>query len=76
MPKPPNPDDRSDNVEHLQDALDDTMENVHETRDYLKAHQGAVSPEQRSDLERKQERREDAIRGFRREIQDEAEDPH
>ena len=73
----PNPDDRSDNVEHLQEALSNTMENMRETDDYLKAHKGELGPTQEGQLHRQQDQREEAIEGFRSEIEDEAEhSPH
>ncbi|MDA8345459.1 MAG: small acid-soluble spore protein Tlp [Thermaerobacter sp.] len=75
MPNPPKPDDRSDNVEHLQESLSNTMENMRETEDYLKAHRGEIGHEQRADLARQQSQRAEAIEGFRDEIEDEAEDP-
>lgn len=67
------PDDRSDNVEKLQRALSNTMENMRETKDYLKAHEGALDSSEQADLEAKNQRRETAIQGFREEIKDEAE---
>ncbi len=72
MPRRPKPDDRSNNVERLQESLSNTMENMRETDDYLRAH--GLGPEERRDLARQQEQREDAIEGFRAEIEDEAED--
>ncbi len=74
MHERPNPDDRSDNVERLQESISNTMENMRETKDYLKAHRGELRPKQRQDLRRQQAQRADAIEGFRREIEDEAED--
>ncbi|MBX5436198.1 MAG: small acid-soluble spore protein Tlp [Alicyclobacillaceae bacterium] len=65
------PDDRSDNVAKLQDMIQDTMENMREARDFLKAHGEEMRAEDRARLEAKNERREQAIQGFREEIQDE-----
>lgn len=66
------PDDRSDNVEKLQNMIADTMENVRESRDYVKAHADEISAEQKAEMEAKNERREESIDAFRSEIQDEA----
>lgn len=68
----PKPDDRSDNVEKLQGAIDHTMENLRETQDHLRAHRAELNPGTRHDLTEKNQRRERAIRGFREEIKDEA----
>ncbi len=65
------PDDRSDNVEKLQNMIDNTMENIRESRDYLKAHGDEMEPREKSNLEAKNQRREESIEGFRSEIQDE-----
>jgi small acid-soluble spore protein (thioredoxin-like protein) len=72
--KRPNPDDRSDNVHRLQESISNTMENMRETKDYLKAHREELGPKQKADLRHQQEQRDAAIEGFRREIEDEAED--
>lgn len=66
------PDDRSDNVEKLQTMIQTTMENMRDTRDYLKAHCDEISNDERATLEAKNQRREEAIQGFRSEIKDEA----
>jgi small acid-soluble spore protein (thioredoxin-like protein) len=64
----PNPDDRSDNVEKLQDMVQNTIENIekaHETMQFS-------SPEERAKIEEKNRRREEAIEAMRAEIKDEA----
>jgi small acid-soluble spore protein (thioredoxin-like protein) len=64
----PNPDDRSDNVEKLQDMVQNTIENIekaHETMQFS-------SPEERANIEAKNERREEAIAAMRAEMKDEA----
>jgi len=66
------PDDRSDNVDKLQDMIADTMENIRESRDYLKAHGDQMSEEQKAEMQAKNQRREESIEGFRSEIKDEA----
>lgn len=68
----PKPDDRSDNVERIANAIDNTMENLRESRDFLKAHGDEMHAEDKADLTAKNERREHAIQGFREEIKDEA----
>ncbi|GLG00404.1 protein Tlp [Alicyclobacillus hesperidum subsp. aegles] len=66
------PDNRADNVEHLQQALNHTMENIREAETFLAAHGDDMNPKDVSALERKNERRREAIAGFREEIKDEA----
>lgn len=64
----PKPDDRSDNVEKLQDMVQNTIENIeaaHETMQF-------ASPEEREKIEAKNKRREESIQGMREEIKDEA----
>jgi small acid-soluble spore protein (thioredoxin-like protein) len=64
----PKPDDRSDNVEKLQNMIHDTIENIeaaHETMQF-------ASGEEKQNIEDKNKRREEAIDGFRSEIKDEA----
>lgn len=65
------PDDRSDNVEKLQEMIQNTMENIRESRDYVKAHADELTPEERANIEQKNQRREESIEGFCSEIQDE-----
>lgn len=71
MPKP-KPDDRSNNVERLQEHLKDTYENVEEAEDFLKAHKGEMGPRQVDEVLGKNDRRREAIEGYRDEIKDEA----
>lgn len=68
----PKPDDRSDNVEKLQDMLQNTEQNIRESQDYLRAHGDEISAKEKQDIEEKNQRREESIDGFRAEIQDEA----
>ncbi|MCL6632797.1 MAG: small acid-soluble spore protein Tlp [Alicyclobacillus herbarius] len=70
------PDDRSDNVEKLQRAIQNTMANLREANDFLKAHEEEMKASDRAAIEAKNERRERAIEGFREEIKDEIEDAH
>lgn len=68
----PKPDDRSDNVGRIADAIQDTMGNLRETEDFLKAHGDTMNSTDKEALEAKNNRRERAIEGFREEIRDEA----
>ncbi len=60
----PNPDDRSDNVEKLQSMIHHTIENMEEAE--------AAMEFSSSEDQAKNERRSEAIDGFRSEIKDEA----
>lgn len=64
----PNPDDRSDNVEKLQDMVQNTIHNIEEANESLEFATG----EQRQQIKEKNQRREESIEAFRNEIQDEA----
>jgi len=73
VPKP-KPDDRSDNVEKLQEMIENTEENYNETKEYLRAHGEESAKTEKEQLENKNDRRLQAIEGFREEIKDEVED--
>ncbi|MCZ0755726.1 small acid-soluble spore protein Tlp [Anoxybacillus sp. J5B_2022] len=64
----PNPDDRSDNVEKLQDMVQNTIENIEKAQETMQF----SSPEEREKIEAKNERREEAIAAMREEMKDEA----
>ncbi len=64
----PKPDDRSDNVEKLQEMIVHTIENMDEAEESLDF---ANSEEQRSQIEAKNERRRESIEGMRQEVKDE-----
>ena len=66
------PDDRSDNVEKLQEAVQNTIDNLEESESYLNEHAEEIAPQERQALSNKNENRRDAISGFRNEIKDEA----
>ena len=70
----PNPDDRSDNVDKLQRHIQNTQANMREARDQLRAHGQEMNEQDREDIVDKNERRRDAIDGFREEIRDEVRD--
>lgn len=64
-----NPDDRSDNVEKLQDMVQNTIENIEEAEESMEF----ASGEDKQRHQRKNARREESIEAFRNEIQDESE---
>lgn len=66
-----NPDDRSDNVEKLQEMIQNTIENMEEAEESLDAQS---SGRDRAGIEAKNRRREDAIEFMRTEIKDESRD--
>jgi len=63
----PNPDDRSDNVEKLQDMIHDTLENIDEAEEHMEW----GSEEEQEQIKAKNKRRKEAVEGFRNEIKDE-----
>lgn len=65
----PNPDDRSDNVDRLQQQVVDTIENLEEAHDTMQ--NPDLSDEQRQEILAKNRRREESIARKREEIQDE-----
>jgi len=65
----PNPDDRSDNVEKLQDMVQDTIQNLEAAHETMRFSSG----EEKEKIKAKNKRREEAIEGMRQEIKDEAE---
>jgi small acid-soluble spore protein (thioredoxin-like protein) len=66
------PDNRADNVEKLQSAVQNTIQNMEEADEYLAEFSDEISSEERSSIEEKNERRRASIAGMRREISDEA----
>lgn len=65
----PKPDDRSDNAEKLEQMIGDTLQNMNETEERM----DHAHPDEKEKLKKKNKRREEAIEGFRDEIQDEIE---
>ncbi|WP_230973903.1 small acid-soluble spore protein Tlp [Cerasibacillus terrae] len=63
----PKPDDRSDNVEKLQNMVQDTIQNIHASEETLEN----LTGEQREQIIAKNKRRKAAIEGMREEIKDE-----
>ncbi|HET7629178.1 MAG TPA: small acid-soluble spore protein Tlp [Bacillales bacterium] len=70
--KRPKPDDRSDNVEKLQQMVHDTIENIEAAHETLQ--NDDLSENQRQEIIAKNERREQSLRGMREELKDEAHD--
>lgn len=64
----PKPDDRSDNVEKMQDMIQDTLENMEEAEETMEF-SDEIGKEQ---ILAKNKRRKEAIEGFREEIKDES----
>lgn len=70
------PDNREDNVSHLQKAVQDTIENFREAKDYLNEFGDEISASEKEQILDKNERRKRSISGFREEIKDEARHQH
>lgn len=66
------PDNRADNVEHLQQNIQNTQDNLNEAEDYLNEFASEISSQEREQIEDKNERRKRSIEGFREEVKDEA----
>ncbi|CAI6031041.1 small acid-soluble spore protein Tlp [Cohnella sp. JJ-181] len=66
------PDNREDNVVHLQQHIQDTEENLIEAESYLNEFASEISDKERSQIEAKNERRKDSLASFREEVKDEA----
>lgn len=64
----PNPDNRSDNVEKLQDMVQNTIENFEEAEDTMQF----ASNEEKEQIQAKNKRRAESIESMRSEIQDES----
>jgi small acid-soluble spore protein (thioredoxin-like protein) len=65
----PKPDDRSDNVEKLQEMITNTIENMEEAEESMAF---TDSDEQLQQIEAKNERRRESLESFRSEVRDEA----
>ncbi|QAA31017.1 small acid-soluble spore protein Tlp [Clostridium manihotivorum] len=64
-----NPDDRRDNVDKIQQHINDTLENIHLANDMIEI---TDDEKTKQDLKEKNDRREEALDSFRKEIRDEA----
>lgn len=69
MNNKPKPDDRSDNVERIQDNITMTIQNIHRADEMIKK---TSDSKMKKELEEKNKRRQDALKGMRSEIRDEA----
>ncbi|WP_409305653.1 small acid-soluble spore protein Tlp [Peribacillus sp. SCS-155] len=65
----PKPDDRSDNVDKLQEMVQNTIQNIHKAEASLEF----TSGDQVSQIQEKNNRRRESIETLRNEIRDEAE---
>lgn len=65
----PKPDDRSDNVQKIQQNITNTIINYRETKDLINK---VDNEKEKNDLLEKNKRREQSIKGMREEIRDEA----
>jgi small acid-soluble spore protein (thioredoxin-like protein) len=66
------PDNRADNVEHLQEHVKNTIDNLEEAEEYLDEHAEEISTEEISNITNKNQNRRESISAFREEIKDEA----
>jgi small acid-soluble spore protein (thioredoxin-like protein) len=66
------PDNRKDNVAHLQNAVQNTIENYQEAKDYLEEFGDEISTQEKNQIDEKNERRKHSISGFQEEIKDES----
>ena len=71
MDNRPKPDDRRDNVERIQFNIDNTIMNYRKTEDTIKI---TEDEKQKQELEEKNKRRDQALKGMRKEIRQEAVD--
>lgn len=63
----PNPDNRADNVEKLQEMVHNTIENVEQSHDAMQF----ATDEEKENIEAKNARREESLEAMRVEIKDE-----
>lgn len=66
------PDNRADNVQKLQHAVQNTQRNLEEAESYLTEHAAEISETERSGIEAKNEHRRESMQSMRSEISDEA----
>lgn len=70
MAQKPKPDDRSDNVERIQENIDNTVKNMREAEDKMALMEDGSKAKQ--DLQAKNERRAMSLEAMRKEIREEA----
>lgn len=66
----PKPDDRSDNVDKLQQMVQNTLENIDEAEETM----NESSVETNQQIKAKNQRRKESVEAMRQEIKDESED--
>jgi small acid-soluble spore protein (thioredoxin-like protein) len=66
------PDNRADNVEHLQSHTQNTIQNLEEAEQYLDEHSDEIGAAELNDIKEKNANRRQSIAGFRKEIEDES----
>jgi small acid-soluble spore protein (thioredoxin-like protein) len=66
------PDNRADNVDHLQEHVKNTIDNLEEAEAYLDEHADEISTEEINNITNKNQNRRESISAFREEIKDEA----
>ncbi|MEC3885980.1 small acid-soluble spore protein Tlp [Halobacillus litoralis] len=64
----PNPDNRADNVDRLQEKVTNTIENIEESHDAMQF----ATEEEKRNIEKKNKRRNQSLEAMRDEIKDEA----
>ncbi|MYL48592.1 small acid-soluble spore protein Tlp [Halobacillus litoralis] len=64
----PNPDNRADNVDRLQEKVTNTIENIEESHDAMRF----ATEEEKRNIEKKNKRRNQSLEAMRDEIKDEA----
>ncbi|MBH0229411.1 small acid-soluble spore protein Tlp [Halobacillus yeomjeoni] len=64
----PNPDNRADNVDKLQEKVTNTIENIEASHDSMQF----ATEEEKQNIEAKNKRRNQSIEAMRQEIKDEA----
>lgn len=66
------PDNRADNVEKLQEAVQNSIDNLEESEAYLDEHAEEISGDEVQQIKQKNKNRKESIKGMRSEIKDEA----
>ncbi|MNV96456.1 Small, acid-soluble spore protein Tlp [compost metagenome] len=66
------PDNRADNMQHLQQNIQHTIQNLHEAEQYLDEHADEMDAQEYTQINEKNQRREASIRSSRAEVKDEA----
>jgi small acid-soluble spore protein (thioredoxin-like protein) len=59
-------------VDKLQEAVQNTIDNLEESEDYLDEHSEEISPQEKQAISNKNDNRRESLSGLRNEIKDEA----